>query len=178
MARPWDRLPRESDQAWQAFREYRDLGPGRTAQRVADIVGKSTFHIHTYSSRFAWVQRARAFEEWLDGKRIDEFEKSVRDMARKHALAAEFMWRKAMEVIQKTPVEEITIRDAIAMFRAALPMERTSRAADLPPPRPMHVMPPAQEPDPEAAPEPTPEQLEAQLAEEEVPPEPPPTAEE
>ena len=161
--RLWDRLPQESDQAWAAFREYRDLGLTRTVQRVADIVGKSAAHIFTYSSRYDWRRRVIAYEKHLDGQRLEIHEQTVRDMARRHAVAGEFIWRKALKVIEATPVDQITIREAVSMFRAGTPVERAARAADHPPqaPKHLHFEP---EPDEEAAlPEPTPEEVDAEL---------------
>lgn len=127
---PWDRKEGESDDAWQAFVEYRDLGLSRTVRRAAEILGKSESHLNGYSYRFSWRERVNAFEEHLDHHRQDEHEKAVRDMTKDHALASGYMLRKAMQVIQNTPASEIGVREAIAMFRAAVPIERLSREAD------------------------------------------------
>lgn len=137
-SRPWDRWPQESDQAWQAFREYRDFGPDRTAQRVAERIGKSTFHLQTYSSRYDWVRRVRAWEAHVDDLRQKEFEAVTRKMAQQHAEAAQYLWQRAIKVIDSVPDDQITVREAVSMFRAALPMERLARAADHPPPKRSH----------------------------------------
>ncbi len=127
---PWDRQHGESDEAWQAFVEYRDMGLTRSAKRVAELLGKSESHLHSYSSKFSWRERVNAFEQHLDHHRQDEHEKVVRKMSEDHALASGFMLRKAMEVIKNTPSSEIGIREAIAMFRAAIPVERMSKEAE------------------------------------------------
>lgn len=163
--RLWDRLPQESDQAWAAFREYRDLGLTRSVQRVADILARSTAHIFTYSSKYNWRHRVIAYEKHLDGQRLQVHEDAVRDMARRHAVAGEFIWRKAVKVIEQTPIDKISIREAVAMFRAGTPVERAARSADHPPRVPIHLSEEADETPANdmPAPEPTPEEVEAEL---------------
>lgn len=128
--RSWDRQPTERDKAWKAFVAYRDLGVERTLREAAKAVGLTLGHVGRWSAQHQWKRRAEEMDRHLDRVAQHEREAAIKEMARKHVMAAEFMWRKALEVIQKTPTEDIAIRDAIAMFRAAIPAERQGRLAE------------------------------------------------
>ena len=57
---PWEKQPKESRQAFQAFQMYRDLGYARSQAKVAAALGKSEDLIARWSSRWRWVERADA----------------------------------------------------------------------------------------------------------------------
>ena len=125
---PWERQPDETDQAWRCFLAYRDQGWDRSLGRAAADLEVAVSTVQTFSSRFCWRRRCDAYERHLDRKRVEEHVRVVRDMARKHATASQFMLARAIEKLRATPVEEMTVRDAIAMFRAAVPFERMAQA--------------------------------------------------
>jgi hypothetical protein len=62
----WERQPKESAQAWEAFVAYRDLGYGRSTAKVAARLGKSTTLIEGWCTRWNWVARSDAYLEHLD----------------------------------------------------------------------------------------------------------------
>lgn len=67
MTNPWDRAPDETPPAWEAFTTYRDLGPGqRSTAKVAQDLGKTKTLMDGWSARHRWVERARAFDAWVD----------------------------------------------------------------------------------------------------------------
>lgn len=127
----WDRQPTERDKAWKAFVVYRDLGVDRTLREAAKAVGLTLGHCGRWSSQHQWKRRAEDMDRHLDRVAQHEREAAIREMARKHVLAAQYMWQKALQVIQETDAKDIAIRDAIAMFRAAIPAERQGRLAGM-----------------------------------------------
>ena len=64
--RPWFRHPDESARAYAAFRSYRDLGEGRSLVKVGQKQGKNRAIVETWSTRHAWVTRARLWDEHQD----------------------------------------------------------------------------------------------------------------
>jgi hypothetical protein len=88
----WERQPYESDPAWEAFRSYRDMGPGaRSLSKVGRSLGKSTTLMSEWSARHNWLQRVAEFDAYLDAARVSEQVQAVRDMARQHAQASDWM---------------------------------------------------------------------------------------
>lgn len=81
----WERLPTESNVAWQAFVTYRDLGIERTIPKAASILGKSSRLLSRWSAKYDWVQRTRDWDSFLDEqRRVGEIE-AVKEMGRRHA---------------------------------------------------------------------------------------------
>lgn len=61
----WDRLPNESSRAYQAYVIYRDLGPDRSLAQVSQKHTKSIPTLKRWSSKYNWVERARAYDDYL-----------------------------------------------------------------------------------------------------------------
>lgn len=69
-----DRLPKESDKAWQAFQYYRGMGANRDRKDFLEHIKSGTHHdpsrsikatastIQTWSSRFDWAERLQAWD--------------------------------------------------------------------------------------------------------------------
>lgn len=61
--RPYDIQPGETVKAYEAFAAYRDMGTGRSLERVAEDGIKAVSTLRTWCQRHHWVDRARAFDE-------------------------------------------------------------------------------------------------------------------
>ncbi|MEH7747050.1 hypothetical protein V7659_18710 [Neobacillus drentensis] len=71
---PYEQLEGESSRAFEAFRIYRDLGPARSTGKVQEKTGKNLRLLERWSSEHSWVERARAFDQHMDKKAIQEME--------------------------------------------------------------------------------------------------------
>lgn len=81
MRKPWQRRTKptagyksESSVAFEAFKIYRDLGPGRSHPRVAELLGKHVSLISGWSRRHSWIARAAEFDAEQD--RLEQLEKA------------------------------------------------------------------------------------------------------
>lgn len=121
---PWERQPRESFQAFAAFKAYRDLGYERTVAKVLVGLGKKPNYRSTcekWSIAWAWRIRAGAWdahedrrerETALDAAELKAREKlSVADGLWKTGAKGLVMWSKyldhKMEVDAKTGVPTV-----------------------------------------------------------------------
>lgn len=75
---PWERLPNESDEAWEAFNHYLRLSPvgndpetKRTIANCAAQLGKERVQVSRWSAHNAWVERARAFDNNMSVVTVD-----------------------------------------------------------------------------------------------------------
>jgi len=82
---PWAQLPDESRHNMDMFQAYLDLGPNRTLAAVARQFGVTSTAITRPSSKFAWKDRARAFDAHLDRVYRAQLDQATRDMADRHA---------------------------------------------------------------------------------------------
>jgi hypothetical protein len=63
---PWERQPKESPEAWEAFALYRDMGVERSTAKVGRALGKSTDLMDRWSRNHSWVARCMAYDVYLD----------------------------------------------------------------------------------------------------------------
>jgi len=64
--RPWERLPKESPPAFEAFACYRDLGARRSFVAVARQVGKDESLIRRWADRHGWKERVWQYDLFSD----------------------------------------------------------------------------------------------------------------
>lgn len=102
---PWDRQPRETDKAYEAFRAYLELGPARSTANVARALGKSKTLTDRWCSRWQWVRRAAA---WTDQEsrtktdaHMDEIERRTRRQAEIATLHGEALTLPARELLRR-----------------------------------------------------------------------------
>jgi hypothetical protein len=77
--RGWHRWPTEPDEAWHAFTKFREQRPPR---RLKAIIGYPTAECAEWYRNFAWAERAREYDEYLQGILDAEIEDSLRNRAR------------------------------------------------------------------------------------------------
>ncbi len=86
---PFERQPKESSPAFEAFALYRDMGPSRSLDAVAQKCTKCVSLIRRWSRRWFWVERARSYDIALDSKaRKRSEQEAIRQremMFRRHA---------------------------------------------------------------------------------------------
>lgn len=85
-ALPWERLGNESSKAFQAFCVYRDLGTGRNLnasyrafKQSAEAVRAPGFW-QEWSSEFRWVERASAYDDYMEAERRRVRESEIRKL--------------------------------------------------------------------------------------------------
>jgi hypothetical protein len=135
----WERDPRESPKAFQAFALYRDLGPDRTLRRVADQLGKSLSLIERWSSAWAWRDRVQAYDAYLDRKMRLEAERQLSEaraeMVGRHSQIAVAALHKVTQRIigdekagvEAVPVDDLTLPELARVFEVFHRAERVSR---------------------------------------------------
>ncbi|WP_279060091.1 hypothetical protein [Mobiluncus curtisii] len=65
--RSWERLPGETNTAWESFQTYLGLGEQRTYEQTAKKLGKSVGTLQHWTKRNRWKERACEFD-WYNGK--------------------------------------------------------------------------------------------------------------
>ena len=67
--RAYERQAGESAKAFEAYKQFRDAGPGRTLRKAAETYYGSTANlrqIQEWSRKFDWVARARQRDDYID----------------------------------------------------------------------------------------------------------------
>ncbi len=120
---PWDRQPREGEQAYAAFLAYRDLGPSRTLEATRKHLGKSPGYlkpIERWSALRDWRQRSCAWDDHLQSGRDKVAAEQAALWERRRLQALEEGWQLCR-----------SLRAKLAQM-LAIPLETPAVAASLP----------------------------------------------
>ncbi len=93
---PWERQPREGEQAYAAFLAYRDLGPYRTHEATRKHLGKRPGYlkpIERWSARRDWRVRACAWDAHLQAERDQVALEEAEKWERRRLQALEEGWQ-------------------------------------------------------------------------------------
>lgn len=85
---PWDRQDGEPDKAWKHFCSYRDLGPDRSLARTASDCGLTVNAMGLHSARWAWGERAAAYDSHVDEQQRLAFIREAREAGKRQAAHA------------------------------------------------------------------------------------------
>lgn len=80
----WEKTETETSKAYEGFRVYRDMGPGRSLSQVADELGKSLRLLKKWSSQHSWVKRAEAYDEHMERHSQQVVERKLEDLNQAH----------------------------------------------------------------------------------------------
>ena len=71
----WDRAAKEPSRAWETFQVYRDMkyhqpagkkNGGRSLIEISKRFKISTTAVERYSAKWKWIDRTRAYDNWID----------------------------------------------------------------------------------------------------------------
>ena len=83
----WDKREDESARAYEWFCRYRDMGPGRSHeklnQKYSESISKKSLTLR-WSSKYAWVERAEAYDAHIEAIKREANEDRVRQTAEEH----------------------------------------------------------------------------------------------
>lgn len=101
MSRAFERMEGESSKAYAGFQVYRDLGPGRSLVKAAELYYGSAANVRQmsrWSSRFDWGARAQAFDDWAAMIGREAVEGHIQALAQDHARREAAIREGALEV--------------------------------------------------------------------------------
>lgn len=109
---------RGQGKAWRAFNTFRDLGPGRTLKQAATIFydrteetlkGHEYDQVRKWSAKFDWMDRAAAYDSWLEMHRMAAVEEHVEQQAQDHAQREAALKEKALSLREKAAEQAATM---------------------------------------------------------------------
>ena len=131
---PWERKPKESAPAYEAFSAYRDMGPERALRAVAQQLGKSRALIERWSRNWGWQDRVRAYDDSIQrDAQAAAYKKAVKaleEMQTRHIKTAVLMQKKAVEALDNMSIDLLSPRDIAQLIKEGLKLERDTREVD------------------------------------------------
>lgn len=125
----WERQPGETSKAFGAFCIYRDIGPQRSMPQVLEIGNLSCKlnNLETWCTRYSWVARAAAYDDYLDSIKRKEKEKQIVEMSERHAKLAVAFQAKIAERLKNLEIAELSPKDMCHWLDVSTKLERISR---------------------------------------------------
>lgn len=115
---PWDMRPDESDNAFQAFATYRDLGAMRSIRAAGEQLGKNRVTLEQWSSKFDWPNRAKAYDKWMDQQATQAWADLRRQQVEQTNALANLLTLRAIQRVADTEGKAIP-HDAIRAAEVA-----------------------------------------------------------
>lgn len=125
----WERRQGESEQAFEAFTVYRNMGLKRSNRGVCEKLSKSRQLISRWKSRYEWDVRAKAWDNELEEEARSEAVKNLKDMTSRHIRISMKLQEKALEALQTLDTKEMTSKDIKEMLKMAMDLERLNRTS-------------------------------------------------
>lgn len=145
----WERRSGESAEAYAAFSLYRDMAyrtedaegnlkisdvplVRRSARAVAIQVGKNESLLERWSVTWDWVNRAEAYDRFIDAEALRKANAKLADMRARHIALAKIMQVKGAQAMNSVKPDDIRMKDAIKLMVAGMEMEeeRTRQEAE------------------------------------------------
>ena len=123
----WERRKGESEQAYETFSIYRDLGLQRSNAKVCERLSKSRQLISRWKTQHDWDERARAYDNDLAKKAHAEAVRDLKDMTGRHIRMAVQLQAKALEALKELKPAEMTPKDIKEFIKMATELERLNR---------------------------------------------------
>jgi hypothetical protein len=123
----WDKREDESARAYEWFCRYRDMGPGRSHdklhQKYSEGASKKSLTLR-WSSRYAWVERAEAYDAYLDAIKRETNEDRVRKTAEEHIDVADKIMELALSKLALLEGTEVKPNEVKGLIELSVKMKR------------------------------------------------------
>lgn len=114
----WEQQKGERAKAFMLFCIFRDLGPLRNLPKALAQYESSTNEtlsigqINTYSSKYNWYERAKAYDAHCDEIARLEREEAIKEMEHRHAMNSAKIQEVAMKVLEHPDMQNINNLEA------------------------------------------------------------------
>ena len=122
----WERQPRETPQAFEAFAIYRDLGSARSVRKVGAQLGKTETLMSRWSSRWHWVRRARAYDEHLQAIALVDRDEDIRRAREQNLELARVAKAKVVARLNALRTDEIQVGQLANLVKMCVELELNS----------------------------------------------------
>ena len=129
-AQPWERQPKETAEAFEAFVLYRNMEGRRSTRGVAQTLLKSDAMTRRWSSVHQWVSRALSWDEEVDRVACAKFLEKVAERAETHAAIGRSIYARAVKRLETVKPEKLTTEQAVHFATLGIKLEREALELD------------------------------------------------
>lgn len=128
----WERQPKESIQAYEAFCIYRDMPyeeepEKRSIRKVAEKLNKTRGLLGNWSTTWNWQERCREYDNELQRIEFEERKEAIKQMQERHLSIAMEILSKAEEALEGLPESELDPKNLLNYIIRGIEIERRVR---------------------------------------------------
>lgn len=120
----WERQPKESAPAFEAFAMYRDMGVNRSIRKAAQNLNKAVTTLAEWSSKHEWVKRAAAWDAEQDRIARNEMLAEMASTRKRQRKQAQRMQEKGMELLESISIGDAKLSEVVSLLKAGMEQER------------------------------------------------------
>ena len=124
---PWERQPKETEKAYEAFLIYKNLGPGRTFIEVSRKLHKSFTLIRRWKDAWNWKERVELYDRENDRKAQLEAQAAQKEMIRRHIDLGMALQKKATEALDNLNPKKMGAVSIKELVRLGTELESVNR---------------------------------------------------
>lgn len=122
--KPWERLPDESTEAYEAFKTYRDWEGKRSIAKVGEKLGKSETLMSRWSADYDWVKRAQAWDDEVEREASKNLLAEIGKMRARQRKQALKMQLKGLELMKGINVGDAKLSEIVSLLKLGMEQER------------------------------------------------------
>lgn len=122
--KPWERLPDETTPAFEAFKEYRDMGEKRSIAKVAEKLGKSDKLLERWSAKHDWGNRVKAWDDEIEHKASESLLNEIAKMRARQRKQALKMQLKGLDLLNGINVGDAKLSEIVSLLKLGMEQER------------------------------------------------------
>ena len=127
LPQPWDRMTDEPDQAYGAFRIYRDMPTtARSTTAVATQLNRSERTVRHWALHFSWSNRAHAWDDQRHAIEDDERLEAIRSMHAIHRRAGRAAVVTAVQALSQLQPGDLTPPTIARLLELGAKLERST----------------------------------------------------
>ena len=122
--KPWERLPEESTEAYEAFKAYRDWEGKRSLAKVGEKLGKSETLMSRWSADYDWVKRSQAWDDEVERQASKNLLKEIAKMRARQRKQAVKMQLKGLQLLESINVGDAKLSEIVSLMKLGMEQER------------------------------------------------------
>lgn len=125
----WERQPAETDREWQIWLAYRDIYPSKrpSYRQVAEQLGTTIGVVKKVGARWDFPVRLQAWAKYVDDLTLQQRQKEIVEMNKKHIDMATALNQKLSVAIEKINPDLLEPKDIKGLLQLSSELERKAR---------------------------------------------------
>lgn len=129
---PWERQPKESEQAFAAFCIYRDTRPNDRSKRdVSRQLSKNESLVYKWAKTYSWDTRVLEYDNWIERQAAAAAVERIVSMRKRHINIAMKMQEVGLKALSEMNPSGMKQNEVRLFLKTALEIEKANRTDEV-----------------------------------------------